>query len=170
MSPGPTDIEVASFEQLFHETARDLRAYVRRKLQQDGDADDVVQEALLRVWIHRSSLQLKTTRPLLFRIAGNLVIDRLRERRRWRKAPLDESLPEGAAPAIDRTLLALDELALMQRTLEALPLDCRTAFELSRVHGKSHAEIAAQLGISKSMVEKHVAEAAFRLSRARARL
>jgi RNA polymerase sigma factor (sigma-70 family) len=169
MPPGPTELEATTFEQLFRETAGDLRAYVRRTLQHDCDADDIVQEALLRVWSHRNTLQLEITRPLLFRIAGNLAIDRLRERRRWNKTSLDESLVDCAAVPIDRKLSAQEELALMQRTLEALPLDCRTAFVLSRLHGKSHAEIAALLGVSKSMVEKHIAEAAFRLSRARAR-
>ena len=70
----------------------------------------------------------------------------------------------------DRVIAAREELEIIAAAIAALPDNCRIAFVRSRIDGKKHAEIAEEMGISKSMVEKHVAEAAFRLSLARKRL
>jgi len=166
----PTDLEESAFLRLFNGAVRDLRFYLRRTLHQNDDADDVAQEAMLRIWNARETVSLDTARPLLFRIASNLAIDRLREQRRWRFTGIEDAPPETEAVPADRALAARQELKIIEAAIAALPDNCRAAFIGSRVEGKKHAEIALAMGISKSMVEKHVAEAAFRLSLARKRL
>ena len=166
----PTELEESAFARLFNTAVRDLRFYLRRTLRRDDDADEVAQEAMLRIWNARDSISLDTARPLLFRIAGNLAIDRLREHRRWRFTEMEEAPQDTGAVPADRVLAAREELDIIEAAIAALPDNCRTAFIASRIDGKKHAEIAAEMGISKSMVEKHVAEAAFRLSLARKRL
>jgi RNA polymerase sigma-70 factor (ECF subfamily) len=166
----PTELEESSFVRLFNAAARDLRFYLRRTLRRDGEADEIAQEAMLRIWNARDAVSLNTARPLLFRIASNLAIDRLREHQRWRFTDIaDTQEPAETIPA-DRALAAREELAAITAAIAALPDNCRTAFVRSRIDGKKHVEIATEMGISKSMVEKHVAEAAFRLSLARKRL
>jgi RNA polymerase sigma factor (sigma-70 family) len=166
----PTELEESSFVRLFHGAVRDLRFYLRRTLRHDDDADEIAQEAMLRIWNSRGSVDLDTARPLLFRIAANLAIDRLREHRRWRFNDITETAEQAETIPADRLIAAREELEAIQAAIAALPVNCRTAFVRSRIDGKKHAEIAEEMGISKSMVEKHVAEAAFRLSLARKRL
>jgi RNA polymerase sigma factor (sigma-70 family) len=166
----PTELEESAFARLFNTAVRDLRFYLRRTLRRDDDADEVAQEAMLRIWNARSSISLDTARPLLFRIAGNLAIDRLREHRRWRFTGMEDAPQDTGAVPADRALAAREELDIIEAAIAALPDNCRAAFIGSRIEGKKHAEIAAEMGISKSMVEKHVAEAAFRLALARKRL
>lgn len=166
----PTELEESAFLRLFNGAVRDLRFYLRRTLHRSDDADEVAQEAMLRIWNARDSVSLDTARPLLFRIAANLAIDRLREHRRWRFTGMEDAPPETEAVPADRALAAREELRLIEAAIVALPDNCRAAFISSRIDGKKHAEIAEAMGISKSMVEKHVAEAAFRLSLARKRL
>lgn len=163
----PTEIEVNAFVRLFDTALRDLRTYLRRTLRKDDDAEDIAQEALLRVWGARGSLSMEAARPLLFRIASNLAIDKLREQQRWRFTEIAEADHETATVPADRVVAARQELDVIETAIRALPDKCRTAFILSRIDGHKHAEIAARMGISKSMVEKHVADAAFRLSQAR---
>ena len=166
----PTELEESSFVRLFNSAMRDLRAYLRRTLRHDADADEIAQEAMLRIWNARGNVSLDTARPLLFRIAANLVIDRVREHRRWRFTDVAETPARAETIPADRLIAAREELVAIEAAIAALPDNCRAAFVRSRIDGKKHAEIAEEMGISKSMVEKHVAEAAFRLSLARKRL
>jgi RNA polymerase sigma-70 factor (ECF subfamily) len=165
----PTELEVGSFVRLFNSALRDLRTYLRRTLRRDDDADEIAQEALLRVWGSRDSVSLDTARPLLFRIASNLAIDRLREHKRWGLTPLTDTEHEIDDVSAERIVAARQELTVIQSAIALLPDKCRTAFVLTRIEGRKHADVAAEMGISASMVEKHVAEAAFRLSLARKR-
>jgi RNA polymerase sigma factor (sigma-70 family) len=167
-------LEESSFLRLFNTATRDLRIFLRRRLRRDDDADEVAQEALLRIWNSRETVDMETARPLLFRIASNLAIDRLREHQRWRFTELDDAppQPDGVltdAISAERIVAAREELAKVETAIAALPDNCRTAFLRSRIDGVKHADVAAEMGISKSMVEKHVAEAVFRLSLARRR-
>jgi RNA polymerase sigma-70 factor (ECF subfamily) len=166
----PTELEEGAFVRLFNAAVRDLRLYLRRTLRRDEDADEIAQEAMLRIWNTRASVDMDGARPLLFRIASNLAIDRLRERRRWRFTDIAETLEPAETVSAERTLAARQELEIVAAAIAALPDNCRTAFVMSRIDGMKHAEIAATMGISKSMVEKHVAEALFQLSLARKRL
>jgi RNA polymerase sigma factor (sigma-70 family) len=166
----PTELEQSSFVRLFNAAARDLRIYLRRRLNREGDADEIAQEAMLRIWNARGTVNLDTARPLLFRIAANLAIDRAREHGRWRFTDITDTKAQAETVQPDRAMAAREELSAITAAIAALPENCRNAFVRSRIDGKKHAEIAAEMGISKSMVEKHVAEAAFRLSLARKRL
>ena len=47
----------------------------------------------------------------------------------------------------------------LEEAIAALPLECRTEFELSRLAGKKHAEIALELGISVNTVKYHIKHA-----------
>ncbi len=165
----PTEFEESSFVRLFNTAVRDLRFYLRRRLRREDDADEIAQEAMLRIWNARASVSADSARPLLFRIAANLAIDRLRDAQRWRFPDIAEHTEPAETVSAERMLAARQELEIVAAAIAGLPDNCRTAFVLSRIDGKKHAEIAAEMGISKSMVEKHVAEAVFRLSLARKR-
>lgn len=52
-----------------------------------------------------------------------------------------------------------DKVAALSVLLNELPVACRTAFIMNKVEGLSHREIAETLGISVSMVEKHMLRA-----------
>jgi RNA polymerase sigma-70 factor (ECF subfamily) len=166
----PTELEQGAFVRLFNTAIRDLRTYLRQRLRRDDDADEVAQEAMLRIWNARASVNIDSARPLLFRIASNLAIDRLRERQRWRFTDIAATPEPAESVSAERSLAAREELEAVAAAIAALPDDCRTAFVMSRIDGRKHAEIATDMGISKSMVEKHVAEAVFRLSLIRKRL
>lgn len=97
------------------------------------------------------------------RILRNLRIDGAR--RASRDAVLDEDMAD-PQPGPDRAAQARLELAKAAKTIETLPPRCRTAFELHRFGNLSYAEIAQRMGISISMVEKHIAEAVLRLATA----
>lgn len=62
-------------------------------------------------------------------------------------------------PSPERGVLARADLKRIEEALAELPEKCRAVFVMSRIHGYTHARIAAELGVSQSMVEKYVVRA-----------
>jgi RNA polymerase sigma-70 factor (ECF subfamily) len=101
-------------------------------------------------------------RAYLFRIAANLVIDRLSARRRTPEdsGGSNEQVEQVADPFdVERTVLAADEYNLLVSCLDELPPKCRQAFVVNRMRQRTSSEVAEEMGISTRMVRKHVARA-----------
>ena len=161
------DVEEAAFARLFRTVLRDLRGHLRLRLRNDNEIDDIAQETFLRVWRSRNAETIENPRSYLFRVANNIATDRLRERQRWQWTNDPALLEADDVLSPERTVAAREELALVQRAIDRLPEDCKRVF-LLRLEGESHADIAAAIGISRSMVEKHLANALVRLDKVRA--
>src|SRR5262249_16113104 len=134
-----------------------------------ADTDDVAQDACVRALDLDSPQRVRDPLRYLFRIARNLVIDRRRSRAR--DAILAESLAvieHGASSPVDpeRILVGKQDLQRVIAAIASLPPRCREAFTLHRFQGLSYAAIARRMGVSTSMVEKHIAEAMVRVTRA----
>ncbi len=165
MTPHPIDVTRLRAE---------LVGYLQRRGQPLDDAEDLVQEAFAR--FHRAGHRADDVdaRPLLFAISKNLMKDLWkatnRERARVVGQDVDvvawESAPS-EAPAADRSSIARQELAGVAEAIRALSPRCRDAFLLHRFENLSYRQIAERLGVSVSMVEKHLAEALRRLKAAR---
>jgi RNA polymerase sigma-70 factor (ECF subfamily) len=139
-----------------------------RKSRRDG-AEDVAQDTCIHVLRLATPQSVREPARYLGRIARNLSIDR--GRRRKREAALFDSSADAELTGhdgLDPERITAGEEALTRAlaALEALPPRCREAFELHRFDGLNYVGIAHRMGISTSMVEKHIAEAMLRLTRA----
>lgn len=149
---------------------REIAAAGRRRYSRGAaDADDVAQDACVRALDVQEPRSVRDPIRYLFRIARNLVIDR--RRKRARDALLSESLAviecgSSATADPERILAGKQDLKRVLAAIESLPPRCREAFTLHRFGGLSYAAIARQMGVSTSMVEKHIAEAMARVTRA----
>lgn len=128
------------FSEFYRQTAPALRNYVARTMGSSGRADDVVQEAYLRL-LRRPlpSTDPEELRKYVFRVASHLITDH------WRRHKHETDLsaaPEPAAIAPD-AVRRLD----MQRTFRRLRPRDRQLLWLAYVEGASHREIAASLGL-----------------------
>lgn len=133
-------------------------------LRNRAEAEDVVQDAFVRVLLHRSQLfAVRDARVWLVRIVWNLALDR---KRRKRAEPLDDgflaSLISGTIP-VDVVLQDAQRLTTALREVERLPKSERHVLLLTALEQLSTAEIAKVLGRSESAVRAL-------LSRARTRL
>ncbi len=147
----------------------ELRRYVRQRTGSPTLADDVVNET----WIRASTAAVAmpdNPRAYLFRMAGNIAIDHLRQSRTRRiaeqgvvQAPdggdADLSALASADPSPHAALHAREELAILVEAVRELPPKCREVFLLYRGEGLTMAEIAVELNISPKTVEKHIARA-----------
>jgi RNA polymerase sigma-70 factor (ECF subfamily) len=133
---------------IFHNrTVAPLRAYAARVMGNATDADDIVQEAYIRI-LRRppdtdDPVQL---RRFLFRITSNLIVDHWR-RRRHEAGPIDERTEVPAAAERD-VPLRID----MLRIFEKLNARERAMMWLAYVEGASHREIGEALGVREASV------------------
>ena len=123
----------------------------RRILGNAADAEDVAQEAMLRVWTHAPRWQpLAVFRTWLTRVVVNLCLDRKR-RAAW--VALDEA-GDIVDPALDAGEAAEDERdRLVEDAIGQLPARQRTAIVLTYGDGMSNAEVAEVIGTTVSAVE-----------------
>jgi len=127
-------------------------ALARRILGNSADAEDVAQEAMLRVWIHAPRWQpLALFRTWLRRVIVNLCLDRKR-RAPW--SPL-EAAGDIADPAADASeeVERSERDAAVQSAIARLPDRQRMAIVLTYSEGLSNAEVADALGTTVSAVE-----------------
>jgi RNA polymerase sigma factor (sigma-70 family) len=141
---------------------RELLNFLTRQVKDRDTAIDLAQESCARVLSAQHAGQaVLDMRALLYRTARNLLIDQHRRAEVRRHDDLD-TLPEAQLPAAPRHLQPEEALASQQgvraylATIETLPPRCREAFVLHVFDELSHAQIARHMGISVSMVEKHV--------------
>ena len=160
MSTPPDGQLNRAFEQIYQASFTELVAYLTDLLGDRATAEDLAQEAGLRV-LRMSPTQrdgLSNPRAFLFHVATNLVRDHLR-RRLVRDAadPLLEQ--ETESPGADVIEQSREELAQVGLTIAKLPKRSREVLLLSRVEGFSHAEIGHRLGIATKTVENHLSRA-----------
>lgn len=151
-------LETSLFQQYYGELLRFLTV----KLGCREQAADLVQDTFLRVRGLKDLAGVGQPRAFLYKTALNLSIDLFRRQRiraeRMTPLELTEDLPS-ASPRQDDAVEAKERVRLLRDAIEDLPPRCRQVFLLHKFMDLSHAEIAARLGISKNMVEKHVMKA-----------
>ncbi len=154
---------VALMDQLRPELLRFLAARC-------GDPD-AAQDLVQELWIKLADIEtgpIANGRAYLFRMANNLVLDRVRASRRAMLR--DRKWIDGSsysnteladrpdpAPQADEVLVEREEAEVLRRAIADLPPGARRALQLYRFEGRKQAEIAQIMGISRSGVEKHLA-------------
>ncbi|MEL6645495.1 MAG: RNA polymerase sigma factor [Pseudomonadota bacterium] len=128
--------------------------YAARVLSDRAEAEDVVQEAMLRLWKiapdwRQGEAQVSTW---LYRVTVNLCTDRLRKS--GRSVDIDAvAEPEDGQPSVEATMVAADRATALQEALAQLPERQRQAVILRHLEGLSNPEIAAAMDIGVEAVE-----------------
>lgn len=126
-------------------------------------AEDVAQEAFVRLWTHRDRWRrTDTVRPVLYRIARNLALNEARRRgtfRRWVRRIRPGHSPADPSPTPFQDAVSADLDALMRQGVETLPERRREIFVLVRFHRMTHHEAGEVLGISAQTVANQMTRA-----------
>lgn len=151
--------EAEAFRNVVDRHLPTVLAIGRRMLRDDAEAEDVAQEAMLRLWRNAAGLELGPggVRPWLRRVVSNLCIDRVRARR---NTTVTDAIPEESEPPGQVRQLAERELSRrVDAALKALPERQRLAITLFHYEGMSQIEVGQVLGISDEAVESLLARA-----------
>ena len=140
-------------------TGRFLYTVAYRLTGQRDDAQDLVQEVLLRVRRGLATYQPGSMEGWLSRITTNAFLDDVRRRQRRAVDYLPEDDPSGCCPRHRSADEQLDHDRLpehVQDALDSMPEDYRAAVVLSDVVGLSYQEIADALGIPLGTVRSRI--------------
>lgn len=154
-------VDVRGFEAFSREQYGSLLQFLRLRTSEE-DARDIAQESVTRLLRYRDTEPASAWRPLLYRIARNLLNEQYRRsqsRKEHQNVPLDTIEVADPAPPLELVLMQEQQEAWLRAAMLALPPRCRQVFVLCRVDGLSHAEVARRCGISVKTVEKHLTKA-----------
>jgi RNA polymerase sigma factor (sigma-70 family) len=153
----PDPLSADSFRRFYG----DILHYLRKRTENPSDAADMTQDVFTQWLDYRDRAKVEQPRAFLFQMARNLLRDH------WRKQKVrhivQPQLEGDAEPVTDEQH---DPMAAAQRqqrlehlkvVLAELSPRRREALMLHRFEGLSQAQIAERMGISLSMVEKHIA-------------
>jgi RNA polymerase sigma-70 factor (ECF subfamily) len=144
---------------------KSVRAALMRRGRTAQDADDLVQEAWVRLACYEQQQEVAKPEAFLMRTALNLSIDshRMQVNHGEEVAVEDEVLVD-LAPGTEAVVLARERMARLSQCLARLSDKTRDVFLAHRVDGMTYVEIGRVHGLSTSMVEKHIAKATLLLT------
>ncbi|MGI9375789.1 MAG: RNA polymerase sigma factor [Tsuneonella suprasediminis] len=151
---------------LFKKFAPRLSALLKKRGVSDSDAEELVQEAFLRLLQYRKDNEVGREEGFLVRTAVNLSIDANRRARRFDvvSEPVDDLLLVDEAPDPERVAVGRSRLEHLVAGFERLDPKTRAMVKARRIEGLSMREIALRDGVSVSAVEKRLAKAMLFLS------
>lgn len=175
-----TDIEAALLARIaggdesalkaFYDRLAPLAYGLARRIAASPDAaEDVVQEAFLRVWrgADRYDPARGGPRPWFLRVVRNLAIDQIRVRQACGRAThgLEQQVAdEGVAVARpDELAIGSERAERVRAALLALPTDQRRALEIAYFEGLSHSQIADREGLPLGTVKTRIRNAILHL-------
>lgn len=137
-----------------------LRRYLRQLASNKQDAEDIEQEAYLKVYEANRRVDIENPRAFLFRTAFNLFVQSYRKSR---NSPIREvadfdalSVKDMCATA-DEKLMAREQLGALAEAIDSLPPETRRIFVMCKVYNLSQTEIREALGVPNRTIERHVA-------------
>jgi RNA polymerase sigma-70 factor, ECF subfamily len=146
-------LDEAAFSGFYRGASRALWAYVYRVTGNAADADDIVQEAFLRVLRADLGPSEEDWRRYLYRVASNLVVDRWRRRQRRDQHEADALVSAAVDARVRASGSSADTDNEVARTFGELSSRERALLWLAYVEGDSHEEIAASLGLGRRSIK-----------------
>ncbi|WP_417597514.1 RNA polymerase sigma factor [Pararhodobacter oceanensis] len=156
--------DTAAARELMERLAPRVLRLAQRLLQDRAEAEDVTQEAMLRLWQIAPKWVPGGAQPStwLHRVAVNLATDRLRRRRNVALDSIAE--PDDPAPAVVEGMIEADRQRALDEALALLPDRQRAAVVLRHLEGLGNPDIAAAMGIGVEAVESLTARGKRRLT------
>ncbi|WP_339107902.1 RNA polymerase sigma factor [Thioclava sp. GXIMD4216] len=154
----PDDLSRRKILGVFLSNYRAITRRVAARLGSPADAEDVLQESWFKLQRLGDASHVAHPASFVHSVVNNVANDFLRAhstRVRYETAPEMETQSRHA-PSTEQVYDYAQRLRRLQRVIASLPPRQRQAFTLHKFDGLSHSEVAAEMGISRSAVEKLV--------------
>jgi RNA polymerase sigma-70 factor (family 1) len=144
------------FSTFFKSNVKALRNYLIYKYRNQEQAEDVVQDAFIKLWQNCENVPLEKAKSYLYTIANNTTLNEIAHQ----KVVLQyEKKHTSSVVTIENPEYLLEEEQFKNKLLNAIQKlneTQRIAFLMHRIDGKKYAEIAEELNISVKAVEKRI--------------
>ncbi|NNC83389.1 MAG: RNA polymerase sigma-70 factor [Flavobacteriales bacterium] len=151
-------MDLEQYRQVFDEHFDNLRNFLYYKLGDAQQAEDIAQDAFIKLWEKRDEIRMGTVKTFVFTIGNNLAINHLKHLQvRFNFANRTVRMHSQESPEF-----LLEEKEFKQKledVLASIPEGAREVFLMNRLEDKKYAEIAEMLGISVKAVEKRMSKA-----------
>jgi RNA polymerase sigma factor (sigma-70 family) len=157
VGPAGQHSHAQALAKLFESHNRSLKSFLRARLGNEQEVQEVTQEAYARLLQLHQTIAISFLRAYLFKTAAHIAADRQRQRRsrsRIDQALGERDLVDSMGP--ERHIVAAEDLAIVERALGELPLNYRRAFMLRRYHELAPEQIAGELNVRLRMVRKYI--------------
>lgn len=153
---------MSQIKKAFSEHRRLLLAYIAKYALQPADIDDIMQETFAQTLEASRKDVINAPKSYLFIVARNLIFRHLRNQSKHMMeeiGEIDESELESSDLSIEKTVHNSNKMKAVLVAADSLPAQCRRVFLMRKFYGMSHKQIAAELRISTSTVERHITNA-----------
>jgi len=148
------------FSALYSQHHSWLQRWLRVKLGNANDADDLTQDTFTRILGRADLGALHEPRAFLTTVAKGVLVNWY-QRQALERAYLEAlaALPEPTAISPEQRMLILETLHEIDAMLDALPPKVRQAFLMAQLDGMGYADIAVHLGLSLITIKRYMKQA-----------
>jgi len=151
-------LTLQEYEEAFDLYYTPIRNFLYFKTSQAELAEDVAQDAFVKLWETRAKIDKSSIKAYLYTIANNLAINQLkRDQLKYKFLNLQVERKEKKTPQYLMEMQEFDQK--LQDTLAKIPEGAREVFLMNRVEGLKYREIAERLGLSMKAIEKRMSRA-----------
>jgi RNA polymerase sigma-70 factor (ECF subfamily) len=154
-----TDSRDAAFARIVDEHARFLYRVAHSVLRHPQDAEDAVQDALLKLYRGESWREMREERAFLARVVWRTAIDRREKRFVGFASEGDELRLPDLRPTPERVAADGDERALLHELIDELPAELRETLLLSAIEELNSREVAEVMGVPEGTVRTRLMRA-----------
>ena len=151
----------AAFEKIYHCYNPRLAPFIEKMVHSADLTEEIIQEIFVQLWINRHLLaDVAHPTAYLFNVATNRTLDYLKKIAN--NAKLMDRIAYGSTELVNDTeeqVVLRESTAIIKLAVEALPAQRKLIFNLSRVEGLTHEQIAEKLGISRNTVKNQLVTA-----------
>ncbi|RED48966.1 RNA polymerase sigma factor [Seonamhaeicola aphaedonensis] len=147
--------EKVTYEYLFNTHSKTLYNYIYYKCGDEQQAEDIVQDAFIKLWNNCSKVVFDKAKSFLYTVARNIFLNEVAHK----KIVLEHQNTQINKVSNETPQFILEEQEFMQKLKTAianLPEKQREVFLLSRIDKKKYSEIAEITGVSLKAVEKRM--------------
>ncbi|MEH0158030.1 RNA polymerase sigma-70 factor [Limibacter armeniacum] len=153
-----TGLELDNFKQLFDQYYESIRNFAYYKVGDIDVAEDLTQEAFIKVWEKREDIKQETVKTLLYTITGNLAINHLKHGSVvFNFVSNYQGNDSSNGPDFEMEMQEFDQR--LKKAIGDIPEKSREVFLMNRIEGLTYNEVAERLEISVKAVEKRMRKA-----------
>ncbi len=145
----------ADFQSIYLKYAKDIRRFMFFKTQDLAQAEDLMQDAFIKLWDNCKNVNPSKAKSYLMSTANNMFLNQVNHEkvvRKYKNKPVRDRTTETP----EYLMIEEEFLDKIRRTIASLPDKEREVFKLSRFEKMKYAAIAEQLNISIKTVEKRM--------------